>query len=117
MTFEISIIKKDEALEISVAQIYRARYTSTGSFKIQSPAFKELTSFANSEGYPCEITPEEYAPLILKFETEKSQLEESKQTSRGKDAHWNLISLYDVVEGCYNGLRRAQELGANLRIH
>ncbi|MEK6846470.1 MAG: hypothetical protein AABY26_06940, partial [Nanoarchaeota archaeon] len=101
-----------------VRKVYHATYCATSSFEEQSLAFKELVSFSNDDrkGYPCEVTPKEYAPLIPKFEAEKCQLEKAGETRRGREIDDNTITLYDVAEGCYNGLVRAQKLGANLRL-
>jgi hypothetical protein len=116
MGFDIFLVEGKEKLEDSVKKVYHACYETTSAFAEESPAFRELMSFADRKGYPCEVTPEEFTPLIPKFEQEKEQLEKEGKTKRGNDLGWNKITIYDCVEGCYEGLKRAERLGVNLKL-
>jgi len=115
MGVDIDIVGADDKLTPDEREVYHATYGTTGEFSRESPAFDELSNFLGDDTVI--ITPGQFVPLIPKFEQEKLALEQQGKTTRGKDIGRNAITLYDCVAGCYEGLKKAQELGASLRIH
>jgi hypothetical protein len=110
------IIHREQCDDIMGTTIYHATFAATDHFRAQSPAFKALTDFAYASNKDkVMVAPAEYSPLIRLFSEEKAALEAIGNTPRGRPDH-NEISLYDCIEGCYNGLMNASGQNKDIEI-
>lgn len=74
------------------------------AYASKSVALHELNKFQQVRGKGCTIHVEDYKHLIPIFRAEKTHLEKTNKTIRGRDLPTSQVTRYDCVLACSQGL-------------